>query len=72
MNITISELKKLTAKELIARLPIDITADGTVVASISVPGKSMVGTKTKCPNCKLEFLVVPTDGKPFFFSGRHK
>jgi len=28
-------------------------------------------TRTKCPNCKFEYLVTPPDGKPPFFTMRH-
>ncbi len=45
--------------------PVPFTTE-TVTAS-----KSMIGTLTKCPNCKMEFRVMPSDGEPFFFTMKH-
>ncbi len=43
-----------------------------VVKSETVPlGQSVIGTLTKCPNCKMEFKVEPSDGLPFFFTMKH-
>ncbi len=75
MKVSLTEFKKLirisSTVEIKAAIPIDITADGELVAVLVAPGKSLVGTLTKCPNCKLEFKVTPSDGKPFFFTMRH-
>ncbi len=75
MKMSVTELKKFirlsSAAEIKAALPVDITSDGEVIAVLTPPGKSMIGTLTKCPNCKLEFKVAPSDGKPFFFTMRH-
>ncbi len=75
MRMSVTEFKKFirlsSTAEIKKGVPIDVTADGEVVATLVAPGKSMLGTLTKCPNCKTEFKVMPSDGKPFFFTMRH-
>ncbi len=76
-QVSISELKKLTAVEIKGKLPITITSDGEVMAVIDHPVNRketlevLTIVKTQCPNCKLEYDVTPPDGKPFFFTIKH-
>lgn len=63
-QITISELKQLKVPELKAILPCEITADGQVIAELSVRGK----LSTKCPNCGLVYDAQKPDDAPYFFS----
>lgn len=71
---TMTEFKRLTVAQMKAMFPIEITSDGELFATIDKPKgreKSMVGTPTQCPNCKMEFRVKPPDGKPWFFTMKH-
>ncbi len=78
-QMSISEFKKLTAAEIKNKLPIALTTDGLSLGvvlrenppALAAPGKTMTGTLTKCPNCKMEFTVKPSDGRPFYFTGKH-
>ncbi len=71
MRMSLTEFKKLTAAQVKKNLPIDVTADGEIIGVFDVPGKGMVGTLTKCPNCKMEFTVAPSDNQAFFFTIKH-
>lgn len=63
-SITITELKQLKVPELKAILPVEITADGEVIAEVGVRGK----LSTKCPNCGLVYDSQKPEDTPFFFS----
>ena len=72
-QVSISLLKGLRAGELKGMLPFEITSDGVVIAVMTdghngthVPEVGEI--KTKCPNCKFVYNVIPPDNKPDFFS----
>ena len=66
-QITIVEFRKLKVPEVKALLPIEITADGEVIAEVSVRGK----LSTKCPNCGLVYETQKPTDAPYFFSIKH-
>jgi len=77
-QIPISKFKIMKVAALKEALPFQVTADGSTIAVVScgvagadTPSAIPLATKTKCPNCKFEYLVTPPDGKPPFFTVRH-
>lgn len=70
-EITISKFKILRAQDIKKAMPIRLMSDGVQVGIIIDGITPVEKVKTKCPNCKMEYLATVPDGKPGFFTVRH-
>lgn len=64
-QITISELRKMLAKEIKTIPPCELTSDGVVIAELNKPGEQFTGT---CPGCGRVVTMGRPEDKPYFFS----
>ncbi len=73
-QVSFTDFKKMRIEEIARQIPLEITYNGEVIGVLGKKASviNLKALKTKCPNCKMEYHVTLPDGKPPFFTIKHK
>jgi len=74
-QISLTAFKKMTSKQIVERMPFEVTADGDEICIVGeAPPTTAVNDDlygklpTKCPNCGMVYNVQKPDNKPGYFA----